>query len=231
MIEKELRILLGSSYQSGNVEGRGAAGPHGHHYTQQRLSIFRSAARMLTPQMPSTLQHVLERIIHEFEQTIAAVVASERTNSFEAQRARLEGELRQHYLNQIAEQTAAFEARRMLVGATEHALEQRVKQLENQLSTATEEARRLRRHAADEAERLSQLAQSLVDARYNAQKAELMAAEIQRRFDQVKTTERIYRDLLKDHHEMGQLLKDSKIPFKARVEFSVADLIGAEEGD
>ena len=224
MIERELKILLGDKYDS----ERSAAATS---YSQQRLSIFRSAARMLSPQMPPTLQHVLDRIVHEFEQTIASVVASERHNSFEAQRARLETELRQHFKEQAAEQEALYDEKRRTIAATENALEQRVKQLENQLTAATDEARRQKRQSAEEAERFSQLAQSLVDARYNAQKAEVMHAEMQKRFDQVKTTERIYRDLLKDHNEMSLLLKDKKIAFKARVEFSVADLLGSDDDD
>ena len=216
MMLPQLSGLLGGSSSSSSASV-GGGGPSA---LQQGGSASASSG-------PNRITTIIERCLRELETTLlaAAHAASQPTRSAE-ERARIEAELRLMYLQTAEDRARELDAREAEVSKASVNTAQRVQQLENQLAAAKQEVARLRAVQSEEGDRFSSMAQSVLESRLAAQKAELSLQQMKDRYDRVKVTEMVYMDLLKDHQDMNLMLRERRIPFKTRIHFSVDDLLG-----
>lgn len=190
-------------------------------------AVYGTAVRMLLPYVAAKVSHLVDRCLREYEIAIGAAAqqASQPVRSAE-ERAKMENELRSMYLLAAEDRAKELDRRQAELDSSANGTAHRVLQLENQLATARQEILKLKATQSDETDRFSNMAQSVLESRLAAQKAEIALQEMKERYDRVKVTEMVYMDLLQDHQDMNLLLREKRIPFKSRIHFSVDDLLG-----
>eukprot|EP00744_Colponema_vietnamica_P018656 GILI01026333.1.p1 GENE.GILI01026333.1~~GILI01026333.1.p1 ORF type:complete len:240 (-),score=44.10 GILI01026333.1:88-807(-) len=196
-------------------------------YRAATAAAYGTTVRMLLPYVAAKVAALAERCLREYEIAMAraAQQASQPTRSAE-ERTKMELELRTMYMQAAEDRSKELDRRQSELDNNATSTAHRVLQLENQLASARQEVLKLKATQSDETDRFSNMAQSVLESRLAAQKAEISLQEMKERYDRVKVTEMVYMDLLQDHQDMNLLLREKRIPFKSRIHFSVDDLLG-----
>ncbi|CUG93233.1 Hypothetical protein, putative [Bodo saltans] len=195
----------------------------------QRLAVYKAAFRMALPAVPGPLQGHLEAVINEYDLFVHSIeqVAQDHTRIRERQR--LENHFAQHFVEEARIKEAALEKRKQNFESVEAAMTLKLTNLEKQLAALQSENRSLRSQQNEDTERYSSMAQSVIESRLAASKAELALLEMKEIYEKVRMVERNNIDIMYDFGRMLRLLRLNKIMYDPRCQ-SMVDALLREAG-
>jgi flagellar motility protein MotE (MotC chaperone) len=195
----------------------------------QRLAVYKAAFRMALPAVPGPLQGHLEAVMNEYDLFVHSIehVAQDHTRLRERQR--LENHFAQHFVEEARIKEAALEKRKQNFESVEAAMKMKLTNLEKQLAALQSENRSLRSQQNEDTERYSSMAQSVIESRLAASKAELALLEMKEIYEKVRMVERNNVDIMYDYGRMLRLLRMNKITYDPRCQ-SMLDALAREAG-
>lgn len=195
----------------------------------QRLAVYKAAFRMALPAVPVPLQSHLEAVISEYDRFVHSIeqVAQDHTRLRERQR--LESHFAQHFVEEARIKEAALDKRKQNFEAAEAGMKLKLSNLDKQLAALQSENRSLRSQQNEDTERYSSMAQSVIESRLAASKAELALMEMKEVYEKIRMVERNNLDVMYDFGRMLMLLRMHNIKYDPRCQ-SMIDAIAREGG-
>jgi flagellar motility protein MotE (MotC chaperone) len=195
----------------------------------QRLAVYKAVFRMALPAVPTPLQPHLEAVLSEYDHFLQSIenVAADHTRLRERQR--LESHFAQHFVDEARIKEAALDKRKQNFESVEAAMKLKLNSLEKQLAALQSENRSLRSQQNEDTERYSSMAQSVIESRLAASKAELALIEMKEVYEKVRMIERNNLDVMYDFGRMLRLLRMNNIPYDPRCQ-AMIDALAREAG-
>ena len=195
--------------------------------SQQRLSVFQTAARMLQPAVHPTVGDLFGKILHEYDMCLKAIEQETSKESLLRERKKIEEHYHVHYTEVAKAKERDLQQRKEEFQSTESQMISNFRKLENQVMTLREENKQLRKEKLEEHDRMLAMSQAVTESRLAMQRAELAHKEMDIECRKIRAAEKQNFDLLQDHADMMKLLKKNAIPFDARCKFAIDALLGS----
>lgn len=192
---------------------------------QERLSVYKSAFSMLLPAIPQPIAKHLQHVLFEYDMFLQSYEQHNEDRTRLRERQRLEEHYSMHFTEEARVKEAALDKRKAQFDALQVSLSTKLSNLEKQLSVLQTENRSLKAMQNEESERYSAMAQSVIESRLAANKAELALIDMKELYEKVRFVERTNLEIMQDYGKMLRLLRINKIDFDPKCRAMVDMLI------